>query len=110
MVAYIEVTYSLLTYISNFLGSLCSRRQIISNVPAAPTGVGYRRGGALDRGVALRRPLVRSVSSQTLVSLTEFEPSVVEEEQEDELGWTAERVAEARWSGLEDRLDLSDCY
>ena len=110
MVAYNEVTFSLLTYISNFLGSLCSRRQIISNVPAAPTGVGYRRGGARDRAVVLRRPLVRSVSSQTLVSLTEFVSTVVEEELENELGWTAERVAEARWSGLEDRLDRSDCY
>ena len=108
MVAYIEVTYSLLTYISNFLGSLCSRRQIISNVPAAPAQVGYRLGSARDRALVLRhRPLVRSISTQTLVSLVS---TVVEEELENELGWTAERVAEARWSGLEDRLDLSDCY
>jgi len=107
MVAYIEVAYSIFNY---FLGSCCSRRRIISNVPAASTGVGYRLGGARDRAVVLRRPFLRSVSSQTLVSITQFVASVVEEEQEDELGWTPAREAEARWSGAEDREDFSEDY
>jgi len=106
MVAYIEVAYSIFNY---FHRSCCSRRRI-NIVPAASAqGVGYRLGGARDRAAVLRRPLFRSVSSQTLVSITEFVASVVEEEKEDELGWTPAREAEARWEGHQDRFDLGEC-
>ena len=103
MVAYIEVAYSIFNY---FHRSCCSRRRINIVPEASAQGVGYRLGGARDRAAVLNRPSFRSVSSQTLVSITEFVASVVEE---DELGWTPAREAEARWEGHQDRFDLGEC-